>query len=68
MVRSTEDIDVFAGGIAELPRDNSSGVPGPLFACIIAYQARDLKRGDAFWFENGGLEKQFTIGKLFIGS
>ena len=61
-LRSTEDIDIFAGGISELPRDESSGVPGPTFACIIAYQARDLKRGDAFWFENGGRETQFTVG------
>ncbi|XP_062615951.1 peroxidase-like protein 3 [Saccostrea cucullata] len=47
------DIDVFAGGISELPEEGS--VLGPLFNCLLGKQFHDLKFGDRYWFENPGV-------------
>lgn len=49
-----EDIDVYAGGIAEIPQDGAS--VGALFSCIIGQQFKDLKDGDRYWYENRGVE------------
>lgn len=49
-----EDIDVYAGGIAEIPQDGAS--VGPVFSCIIGQQFKDLKDGDRYWYENRGVE------------
>lgn len=54
------DVDVFAGGLSELPEEGS--VLGPLFNCLIGKQFRDLKFGDRYWFENPGVGG-FTPGK-----
>lgn len=63
--RSPDDIDLFAGGVAE--RSVDKGVVGPTFACIIADHFRSIKLGDRFWFENEG-KQGFTPGMfgLFI--
>nr|CAB3263936.1 myeloperoxidase [Phallusia mammillata] len=53
-----EEIDLFPAGIAETPLQGAT--VGPTFACLLAYQFRDLKRGDSHWFENGGIENRFT--------
>eukprot|EP00105_Crassostrea_gigas_P010961 XP_011426438.1 PREDICTED: eosinophil peroxidase isoform X2 [Crassostrea gigas] len=58
---NVDDIDVFAGGIAETPLDGAA--VGPLFSCIIGNQFRDLKDGDRYWYENRGVEG-FTLGQL----
>ena len=57
-----DDIDVYAGGLAEIPVDG--GLVGPVFAHMMASQFRDLKYGDRFWFENGGCETVFTPEQL----
>lgn len=49
-----DDIDLFAGGVAETPLDGAA--VGPLFSCIIGNQFRDLKDGDRYWYENRGVE------------
>ncbi|XP_034310733.2 eosinophil peroxidase [Magallana gigas] len=49
-----DDIDVFAGGVAETPLDGAA--VGPLFSCIIGNQFRDMKEGDRYWYENRGRE------------
>lgn len=54
------DVDVFAGGLSELPEEGS--VLGPLFNCLIGKQFRDLKFGDRYWYENPGVGG-FTPGK-----
>ncbi|XP_078321657.1 salivary peroxidase/catechol oxidase-like isoform X2 [Crassostrea virginica] len=49
-----DDIDVFAGGVAETPDDGAA--VGPLFSCIIGNQFRDFKDGDRYWYERKGVE------------
>ncbi|KAJ8915140.1 hypothetical protein NQ315_000392 [Exocentrus adspersus] len=57
-----DDIDLFSGGLAEKPV--RGGVVGPTFACIIAQQFLNLRKGDRFWYENGGFASAFTPAQL----
>ncbi|XP_062582790.1 thyroid peroxidase-like [Saccostrea cucullata] len=49
-----DDIDVYAGGMAEIPVPGAS--VGPLFSCLIGNQFKDLKDGDRYWYERQGKE------------
>ncbi|XP_058934825.1 thyroid peroxidase isoform X3 [Kogia breviceps] len=44
------NVDVWLGGLAE--RVLPGARTGPLFACIIGKQMRNLRDGDRFWWEN----------------
>ncbi|XP_050400825.1 chorion peroxidase [Patella vulgata] len=60
--RSVDDIDVFAGGLAEPPLRGSQ--LGPTFTCILAQQFKDLKFGDSFWHETKDRKRGFTSDQL----
>ncbi|XP_075732949.1 salivary peroxidase/catechol oxidase-like [Rhipicephalus microplus] len=57
-----DDVDLWSGGISE--RVMPGAMIGPTFACIIARQFSNLRRGDRFWFENPGLPSSFTPEQL----
>ena len=38
---------------------------GPTFACIIARNFANIRRGDRFWFENSGWPSSFTLDQLY---
>ncbi|KAL7637821.1 UNVERIFIED_CONTAM: hypothetical protein RMT77_011433 [Armadillidium vulgare] len=60
--KTVDDIDVFTGGLAERPVVR--GLVGPTFACILGQQFLNLRQGDRFWFENGGMVSSFKLEQL----
>ena len=58
---NAEDIDAFVGGLAEeAPVD---GVVGPLFACIIGKQFKNLLFGDRYFFTHSDQNKARGLKK-----
>lgn len=59
-----DDVDLFVGGLAERPV--IGGLVGPVFACVIAQQFSNLRKGDRYWYENNGFESSLTPGTLLL--
>ena len=66
--RHPDDIDLFAGGLSE--RRLPGALLGPTFFCILAFQFKQLREGDSFWYENPHPIHGFTTGnnqfKIFV--
>lgn len=62
LYKHVDDIDLWSGGISE--RKLPGAAIGPTFACIIARQFSNTRRGDRFWFENPGFPSSFTPEQL----
>ncbi|CAG0891231.1 unnamed protein product [Cyprideis torosa] len=60
--RHVDDIDLFLGGIAERPLEGS--LLGPTFTCIVGDQFARLRRGDRFFYEEGGQTGSFSPEQL----
>lgn len=60
--RHVDDIDLWSGGVSE--RKLPGAAIGPTFACIIARQFSNTRRGDRFWYENPGMPSSFTPEQL----
>lgn len=62
LYKHVDDIDLWSGGISERRLPGSQ--IGPTFACIIARQFANIKRGDRFWFESSGHPSAFTLDQI----
>ncbi|ODM90201.1 Chorion peroxidase, partial [Orchesella cincta] len=60
--RSPWDIDLWSGGVSEIPTPGS--LIGPTFGCLIAKQFQSLRYGDRFWYELPDLPSSFTLEQL----
>ncbi|XP_014219050.1 peroxidase [Copidosoma floridanum] len=56
------DVDLWSGGVSERPLPDS--MLGPTFACIIATQFSNSRRGDRFWYELPNQPSSFTPEQL----
>ncbi|XP_046449770.1 chorion peroxidase-like isoform X2 [Daphnia pulex] len=59
---SVDDIDVFVGGLAEVPFPGA--IAGPTMSCLIAEQFNKLKFSDRYFYELGGQPHSFTAAQL----
>ncbi|KAL1122728.1 hypothetical protein AAG570_003055 [Ranatra chinensis] len=69
---SVDEVDLFAGGVAEIPESGAGGenvgggapMLGPTFVCLIGDQFARLKRGDRFYYEEANQPSSFTSDQL----
>lgn len=62
LYQSIEDIDLYAGGLAERPVPGA--ILGPTFLCLIGDQFARLKRGDRFFYEEANQPSSFSSQQL----
>jgi len=60
--RHPDDIDLWSAGVSEVPLPGA--LIGPTFACIVARQFSNIKRGDRYWYDRKGLPSSFTLEQL----
>jgi peroxidase len=60
--KSVDDIDLFVGGLSELPLPGA--VLGPTFSCIFGDSFRKLRKTDRFWYENQEQNNPFRPEQL----
>ena len=59
------DIDMYIGGLLELPTADDA-IVGPTALCLIADQFAKTKSGDRFFYDVGGQPSSFTKGMIFF--
>jgi len=59
---NVDDIDLFIGMVSERPM--AGAMVGPTTLCIVGDQFARLKKGDRYFYENGGQEGSFTQAQL----
>ncbi|EZA62781.1 hypothetical protein DMN91_007082 [Ooceraea biroi] len=62
LYESVEDVDLYTGALAEIPRLNN--LIGPTFASLIADQFARLRNGDRFWYESAEQPYPFAEDQL----
>lgn len=56
------DVDLFSGGLLERPAYEAE--VGPTFQCLITQQFMELRYGDRFFYDNGGMAHSFSDAQL----
>jgi hypothetical protein len=56
--RDVDDIDLFPGAMAERPV--SGGLVGPTFACILAQQFSNIRKGNTVLYV--WIDKDYSVG------
>ncbi|XP_060869219.1 peroxidase-like [Metopolophium dirhodum] len=59
---SVDEIDLYIGGVSEKPMKDA--LVGPTFVCIVGDQFSRLRRGDRFFYEEGGHPSSFDQVQL----
>ncbi|XP_065211575.1 peroxidase-like [Planococcus citri] len=59
---SVDEVDLYVGGVSEKPA--AGALLGPTFVCLIGDQFSRLRRGDRFFYEEGGQLSSFSEAQL----
>lgn len=61
LYETVDDIDLTVGGSLEALVEGT--LAGPTFLCILTEQFYRTRKGDRYFYENGGADTGFTPGK-----